>query len=266
MSYIHRFDSLADLVQWVEDHPNLHSREGREQWAGTKDVGDAITLARDGWHDVRKIVDTIRHDVLSRVRDIMQLEIVPDMGVAGGPVDVGTWLNGDPMCHFTFPLEQVNAPRKVLRVLMDPGASARYGATWMANRAGAIAALLEVLQLAGHSLEVMIASPVTDVIPGAVHTPLITAHKAGTMCDIDALMYACGHPSMLRRLIFATRAKFNRRDMGHTASFPRDLLDEVDADVVLNRDEHREYGEPDAGRDPLEWVVWNLKRLNLIGE
>jgi hypothetical protein len=54
--------------------------------------------------------------------------------------------------------------------------------------------------------------------------------------------------------------------MGSTVAIPADLADEVDAQIIVNRDEHRLLGEPDAGNHPTEWVLWHLKRLGLVGE
>jgi len=237
-------------------------------WSGTPDHGAALALARHGWHDIRHLVDATRTMIMERVSEVVDLMPAPTMDVAGAVVDMGVYMTGHPECMIAFPMEPEDRPERVLRVIMDPGASGGYGADWMANRGGAVAALLEILQMLGHSLEIHIVSPVRGVTDG-IHTPLIRAHRAGTPCDIDALMFACGHPSMLRRMIFALRKSRNGGsdyEMGSTVAIPQDLADEVDAQIVVNRDEHRLAGEPDAGRRPTEWVLWHLQRLGLAGE
>lgn len=263
---IDRFDSLHEFVQWCESATPC--RNGDPEWTGTASHDAALALARDGWHDIRHLVDATRTVVMEKVAEVVDFSPTPVLQVAGAVVDMGVYMTGHPECMIAFDPEPENKPEKVLRVVMDPGASAGYGATWMANRGGAVASLLEILQMLGHSLEIHIVSPVKGVTAG-IHTPLIAAHKAGTVCDIDALMFACGHPSMLRRMIFALRKKRNGGsdwEMGSTVAIPDDLASEVDAQIVVNRDEHRLAGEPDAGRQPTEWVLWHLRRLGLTGE
>lgn len=263
---IDRFDSLHEFVQWCETADPC--RSGRAEWAGTESHDDALRLARDGWHDIRHLVDATRSVVMDKVSEVVDFSPTPVLQVAGAAVDMGVYMTGHPECMIAFDPDPENKPEKVLRVVMDPGASARYGATWMANRGGAVASLLEILQMLGHSLEIHIVSPVRGVTAG-IHTPLIAAHKAGTVCDIDALMFACGHPSMLRRMIFTLRKHRNGGSdgrMGRTVAIPQDLADEVDAQIVVNRDEHRLAGEPDAGRQPTEWVLWHLRRLGLVDQ
>jgi len=262
-THIDRFDSLAEFTDWCATAKPVQA--GTDHWSGTPNHDAALRLARDGWHDVRHLVDATRSLVMEKVAQVVDLSPAPVMDVCGSVVDMGVYMTGHPECMIAFTPEPDNKPEKVLRVVMDPGASARYGAEWMANRGGAVASLLEILQMLGHSLEIHIVSPVTGVISGKIHTPLIAAHKAGTVCDIDALMFACGHPSMLRRMIFTLRGSHGW-DMGGTVAIPQDLADEVDAQIVVNRDEHRLAGEPDAGRQPTEWVLWHLRRLGLVDQ
>ena len=262
-THIDRFDSLSDFTEWCSTAEPRSG--GSDHWSGTPSHDAALRLAKDGWHDIRHLVDATRSIVMDKVSEVVQFTHAPIMSVAGAVVDMGVYMTGHPECMIAFDPEPENKPEKVLRIVMDPGASARYKAGWMANRGGAVASLLEILQMLGHSLEIYVVSPVVGVIRGKIHTPLITAHKAGTVCDIDALMFACGHPSMLRRLIFSLRGSHGW-GMGSTVAIPQDLADEVDAQIVVNRDEHRLAGEPDAGLHPTEWVLWHLARLGLVGE
>jgi hypothetical protein len=263
-THVDRFDSLAEFTDWCATASPVQA--GTNDWSGTPDHDSALRLARHGWHDIRHLVDATRSVVMEKVSEVVDFMPNPTMAVAGAVVDMGVYMTGHPECMIAFPMEPEDKPEKVLRVIMDPGASSGYGPEWMANRGGAVASLLEILQMLGHSLEIHIVSPVVDVVAGKIHTPLIAAHRAGTVCDIDALMFACGHPSMLRRMIFTLRGKYSRYDMGRTVAIPQDLADEVDAQIVVNRDEHRLSGEPDAGRHPTEWVLWHLQRLGLVGD
>ena len=265
-THIDRFDSLSDFTEWCSTAEPRSG--GSDHWSGTPSHDAALRLAKDGWHDIRHLVDATRSIVMDKVSEVVQFTHAPIMSVAGAVVDMGVYMTGHPECMIAFDPEPENKPEKVLRIVMDPGASARYKAGWMANRGGAVASLLEILQMLGHSLEIHIVSPVQGVTAG-IHTPLIAAHKAGTVCDIDALMFACGHPSMLRRMIFTLRKHRNGGSdgrMGRTVAIPQDLADEVDAQIVVNRDEHRLAGEPDAGRQPTEWVLWHLRRLGLVDQ
>ena len=108
----------------------------------------------------------------------------------------------------------------------------------------------------------MIASPVTGTIRNKVFTPVIKANEAGTLVDIDNLMFACGHPAMLRRMIFTERLQHSGA-MGTSVPLDTDALGLHDIDLVMQRAEHRSGSEPDAGVQPVEWVLWALRNLEI---
>jgi hypothetical protein len=256
--------SLAEFIANVEGRTYKYEN-GDRGWHGTDSVAEAIDIARKGWDEVRPMVDEHRSAIMSKVRQIVDLEFHPTLEIVGAAVDVAEFLTGVPECMIAFPTEERPTAKRTLRLVMDPGANSSVAADRLAHRGAAVATLLEVLQMIGYSLEVFIASPVKNVVRGAIHTPIVQANQAGQHVDVDALMFACGHPAMLRRLIFTERMQHTRDPWEMGSSVPLELskVGVPDVDMLVQRAEHRSSGEPDAGVDGVGWVLWALQNLGV---
>ena len=257
-----RYETMTEFIDVVKNRPygGVDSVDG---WTGTANYSDAIDLAVDGWEEMRPEVDSIRESIMGHMSEIMDFEFVPTLDVVGAAVDMGEFMTGVPECMVSFPMEERDTVSRVIRIVLDPGGNASVKSRELANRAAAVAALLESLQLSGRSLEIWVASPVKGN-GFSSHSPVVCAHRAGTEVDINSMMFFCGHPSFLRRLIFSHRHMDGLTGMGSSHPISDDLASSVDADVVVQRAEHRGVGEPDAGNEPAEWVVWMCKQLGLI--
>lgn len=256
-------DSLQEFINTVADRAVKHDDGYDTQWHGnTNNVGEALEIAQRGWQEVRPKVDQARSEIMGKVRNFVNLDTTPTWHVAGGVVDMGEFMTGNPECMITFPVTEQSTMKRSLRLVLDPGGNAGVNANELATRGAAVATLLEVLQLMGFSLEVMIASPVRGTINGKIYTPVIKANEAGSLVDIDNLMFACGHPAMLRRMIFTERLQHSR-NMGSSVALDVDALGLHDIDLVMQRAEHRSGSEPDAGYQPVEWILWALRNLEI---
>lgn len=255
--------SLAAFTDTVESRVEKYDSRD-DGWYRSSNTGHAVQIARQGWGEVRPLVDQHRTAIMAKVRELVTLEVTPEFNLWGSAVDMGEYMTGNPECMIDFPLDPNPSVRRSLRLVMDPGGYQGVSADELAHRGAAVATLLEVLQMIGYSLEVFIASPVTGVIQGSVYTPIIQANSAGELVDVDALMFACGHPSMLRRMIFTERLQ-HRANMGTSVALDVGALGLSDIDVVVQRAEHRNVaaGEPDAGRDGVGWVLWALQSLGV---
>lgn len=255
-----KYDTMGEFIAHVDGHPYGPTYD--DGWSGTATYGEALGLARDGWDEQRPTVDAVRSEVIGQLTEIIDMQFHPVLDVSGCAIDMGEFMTGVPECMIQFPTDPAPSIERVIRIVMDPGGNSSVTTTALANRAGAVAALLEVLQLSGRSLEVWVASPVSG--DGfSSHSPVVCAHRAGTECDINSMMFFCGHPSFLRRLIFAHRDMDGLHSMGSSHRISQDLADSVNADLIVQRAEHRASGEPDAGRDPLAWVLYMCKQIGI---
>lgn len=256
-------NSLREFMSTVSDRTVKYDAGSGDWYGYTNDVGEALAIAERGWQEVRPKVDQARSEIMGAVRQFVNVDVVPTWQVAGGEVDIAEFLTGNPECMVTFPVTEQSTMKRSLRLVLDPGGCADVDGEQLATRGAAVATLLEVLQLLGFSLEVMLASPVRGTIRGKVYTPVIKANEAGTLVDIDNLMFACGHPAMLRRMIFTERLQHSGA-MGSSVRLDVDALGLHDIDLVMQRAEHRRGDEPDAGFQPVEWVRWALVNLEIL--
>ena len=256
-----RYELMSAFIDHVKDHPY---DSGDVNWTMTRNYAEALQVAHDGWTERRPQVDAVRSEIMGKITEVIDLEFVPTLDVCGSAIDMGEYMTGVPECMISFPMEERDTTERVVRIILDPGGHADISAEQLANRAAAIAALLEVLQLTGRSLEIWVASPVTAG-RYSEHSPVVCAHKAGTEVDINAMMFFCGHPSFLRRLIFSHRSMDGiGGGMGSTVPISQELADSVGADVIVQRPRNRtDMTEPDAMSHPTEWVVWQCKQLGL---
>jgi hypothetical protein len=120
--------------------------------------------------------------------------------VIGQSLDIASYLTGEPECWLTE--EPIRKPcGKVMRLSIEIGASACIPAQSLANRGQAVIALVNSLELAGHSVEVTIVRSWFNA-KEENYKFLIPVKHAGQALDMKRLQFMLGHPAFLRRLMF----------------------------------------------------------------
>jgi hypothetical protein len=91
-------------------------------------------------------------------------------------------------------------------------------------------------------------------------------HDSNQPLDIDNVMFALAHPSMLRRLVFSVQeqSEFQRnqratRGGGYGTPAPLGLGKVIDFDVTVERLQHTDS----IVTSPLEWIVDKITGLGL---
>lgn len=263
------YDGVADMIGHLRNATDLH-REGTDPvWSGTTSLGEALDLCDKGWTEGRQIVEDTLANLKTSLRDMAE-EMVQVMyhDVAGAYPDMGRYMEGDPECMVEFSTTASTTVGQVCRILVDCGANANYTSDWMARRAAAITAFIEVLTAVGKSVEVWVASPVTHGSNG-IHDTVICAHRAGATLNVADIAYLLGHPSMLRHCVFQTRWDYATgfHDQGMGATYGKHLeqtVEMVQPDVMIQRAENEPREVPDPARDPLKWVRYQAEKLGLL--
>jgi hypothetical protein len=259
MEIIRKFNSVEEFVAPIVASPARHYNGSSGVEYGADSVAAALQIAAEGWKEQRPTAARVMGSVMEYVADRVDLMPQMAMDVCGASVDMGAYMTGEPECMLSFPIVPQERTDKVLRILLDPGASASYSANYLATRAAAVAALLDVLQVLGHSLEIWLASPVRNRNI-KIHATVTKVNEAGRHVSLDDIMFWCGHPALLRRLVF-THRHMDGIDgtMGATIKMPEAVKKVVDPHMVIERGEN--VGGIDAGYDPEGWVLHTLKDL-----
>lgn len=264
-----RFDSLWEMLDYANDNTNKgQSEQGDESFSETKDWADAYRLGKDGWQASRPKVDAMLEALRDRIGQRLDMALSVRWDVSGGVVDVGRWCAGLPDHMIDFPIEPQEKMGKVVRLFIDYGASSSYTSEYMRQRGVAILALIDTLKTLGVSMEIWGETAVSNTNSTAIHSTVVRLHEPSNRLDIDELMFALGHPSMLRRVTFGVRERskvarsINAYAGGgygktRTMLFARDMQ----ADVRIER---LENGNSTMMADPVEWVMQTVTGLGLV--
>ena len=102
-----------------------------------------------------------------------------------------------------------------------------------------------------------------------VHSTLIKLHDSKERIDIDNLMFAIAHPSMLRRIGFSVMEQskwgpapsITKRGGGYGQAHKVNCTKHIEADVVVDKFED---GSGDFDSNALQWIMSTVTGLGLV--
>lgn len=200
------FSSLAELIRYIDGLPGYSGPRAagwstsEPTWRGTASMSDAIKLANDGWktgvEQSKEILEIIHADNAEQKQSVY--------GVAGGRVNVGKMLSGNPL-HMKRKAKQ--PAKRVITLLVDIAMIATITAETAILKAACIAAIVDLLEMKQYSCDIIAVASTADVNTDAAasHTT-VRIKSAGEALNINDLVFALGHPSMQRRFHFALKS------------------------------------------------------------
>ena len=226
------------------------SREHGEDFTGTSSFSEACELATEGWPDGRwKVAQAVEAIWDSGAAEISSGKLA-EYDVAGYLPDVPSYVAGDPCHMINLGEEEGSAP--VIKILINISASCAIPPKALMNRAASLAALVDVIEGRGSSCEVSVVDGSgcncevkADMKRGDSHKNqrvwygITNVKSADVPIDLAQMAFTVGHPSMLRRLMFAacevdpfTDPRYKGStdwagDYRNTYGFPLDVPDEV---------------------------------------
>lgn len=270
--------SSIDALLIDNRRPKTHNYSGndssrseassRTKWYMTDTYDDSVALATDGWSEIRPKVDEIAAPLRERLS--ARFDTAPDRqyDVCGSLVDVAQFMSGEPECMVSFMPQPERSGGKVVRLLVNIIAPASTRPETLMRRGITVLALAEAIEMVGGSCEVVIGYGVNGANRRSSTLDIITTVKSATETpDTDRFLYALGHPSMMRRQMFAVCERLTPEQItamgfdysGHALGICRDVNPEVvEADLVIG------YGSAETARmvnDPEAWVIGQLKGL-----
>lgn len=266
---IYTYDSIKDFVKHCDTNRDRTGRgtssdTTRPDWAGSKNWGEAYDLAVNGWQAKRPTVNAILDPLREMLADKLSIVTERQHDMVGYEPDIDRFLAGELECMFEDVFVEAPKQGKVYRVLVSGSVSGFVSGETLLKRGIAILALIEAFQMVGSDLEVWTEFS-SEGRDGHIATVLVKLHAAGSMLDINSVMFPLAHPSWLRRFFFAAlEALPNRADFsayeGGGYGRPRDLLgvDVIDPTFTLTKGgESTQTRQMD--KDPLGFVLDTLK-------
>lgn len=202
------FDDWDTLIDYVEAQPvaDTWSDNGRvlaseEPGAdsATKNMGEAISLARYGWENGRAHMN----DAARNVTETMSTESSPliSLDVAGAYPVAALAAAGEPlnMVHLE-PTE--NRIKHVFRLVVETIYPHHVEPRSVNNWGGAIVSWIDAVESRGHRVELLGGYPSKGVRGGDKFFPTVTLKEANQPVEIDRLAFMLAHPANLRRLFF----------------------------------------------------------------
>jgi hypothetical protein len=216
--HVTRFSSLMDFYDTaINGTTDLPERErssrnieaGDDSWTKVQRFSDMEPLALRGWKEGREKVIPMA-DYLSNL--IGSRVIRPNLtwDVAGGCVDVGKYLQGEPDCMLDFQSKVLEGAGKIVTITVNITASCHVNQQSIINRGAAICAFIDLLNQSGYTCElncVETCRPSTGYTYGEAKDHQcdnwIPVKQAEDVLDEDAISFVLMHPGILRRFVFS---------------------------------------------------------------
>lgn len=264
MYHLWEFDHVRDVVALAATN---EAPEVSNDWDGnmnlTKDLGEAIDMFRDGWHDIRDMVDGTLEPLREELGRILSVETVRVHDMCGFEPDIDRYLAGELECMWDDMMVEAPKDGKVFRMLVDCSMTWNNRPADIAKRGAALCALVEACIILGFQMEIWVEHTVKSPTKEEWGTVLAKVCEAGEPMDIDTTMFVIGHPDFNRRILWATgelddvrRETFGFR-RGSCYGYCRQgshYADKVGASVVVTLD-----GNNVLTYKPMDWILDQLE-------
>jgi hypothetical protein len=192
----------------------LASLKPSSDWNGNLTLAEAIACLENGWLDAPPIPLVTIPNAPSFIPDIDY-----NYDVTGNSLDVATYITGIPE-HWFAP-EFTNRPSDtIVKLSIEVGGSWKVEPHELRNRGQAVIALVNSLEIAGLSVELVLVSSWISAA-GITNTMLLPVKRAGQPLDMNRLQFMLISPAFYRRCIFAMHEHVQNKSMFECNSFSR---------------------------------------------
>lgn len=235
------------------------SKTGKESFCGSSSLEESIQIARDG-----KDVESVLLGIDSICGNGNEISSVYD--VAGGCVDIGSYLTNDPCCMIDF-VSQNN--QRMVDVYIDPCENGGVGSDVFRNKSIVAASLVDKLESDGYRCRVVVMLRVdASRANKGIYYAEICIKNYHQNLSIGQIVGCCSQ-SFFRRIGFAwiermfAEDECNASDYGYGRSYP--LKDnEIDNNtiVVSNTNSGGIYNSIDDAKQSVTKLINNYKLKN----
>lgn len=199
------FVAFAREEHRATDQFSARQNAPRDGWDFSAGFDGALDLAIHGWKQGEDTVKRISGALITRVSNkIVQHDI--QYNVEGAQVDIGRFCEGEPECWQDWHESEVRGDAKQLvRIVFNCSVSSGVDATVILARGATIAALTELLEIAGHRVEVILCWGGNCYGEGGYGFVggEVMVKPSDQPLDLGRMAFALAHPACFRRLIFS---------------------------------------------------------------
>lgn len=211
--------------------------------------------------DAEKLVSYVEETVAA---DLFATTFTSTWEVAGGSVDVGRFLAGEPECMLESQAIRISRHGRAVRIAVPVNYSCSVPAEYILRRGAAIMALVDILARAQHPVEIW--AGMCNSRREARSCILVKVQAANEPLDMGRVMFALAHPAMLRQLGFAAEQTFPdsvRKAMGYVrgggyGGAPFDVretdFDETDGTTIVLPPIATGHADTWTEAQALEWI------------
>lgn len=216
------FSTWNEFVSYVDKTPcempdatraSRHSTNGEDytQFTKAKSWDHIMQLARDGWPEGLARSKSITKALFDKVSEMIErIDVKHD--IEGHAIDVSRYLDGEPECWLKFEnvIQEAEAGHKLIKLTFNVTVSAGVSTEVIIRKGATISALVELLEYAGHRVELTIVDssgnrrlnpeggPVKPIA-----TFIVRLKEFDQNLDMGLVTYALCHPSVARGLMFS---------------------------------------------------------------
>jgi len=201
-------DSLAEAIELANGKPSAgwkcsdvtSKATSSPSWYQTDSWPACQKLIAEGWVEGReKVAANLAAIFASGAAELSCGDAVAHE-VGGAYPDVPLYVAGE-VCHMVNEGDQLGE-KPIIKLIVNTAANCSIKGERLINRGAAITALVDEIESAGNSCEIIATWPAKARRGGAFYAPMVRIKAAGEIVPIDDLAFALGHPSMVRRVFF----------------------------------------------------------------
>lgn len=239
---------------WLSEHDAYMAASS---FNGGVSQADALRMVRDGWPEGAARVARLRD------RIVANRPLGPRMArwdVAGAYPSVPRALSGNPLNMRR--IDTTRTRRKpVVTLVNHMGGLADVDADCFTNKAAVVAAIVDVIEAAGYSVNLLGVS--LAHANGHLAATVVQVKEPGAAVDIARIAFALGHVAMFRQVVFglrfSDRANARMEGSGSTADFPKDnVAPDVFILPSMNSNADKFATEDKAATDGLAYFIGEL--------
>lgn len=270
------FKSWGEFVDKAEngksalpDDQRASNTDQSEDWTKVKNKAEAIKLANEGWPQGTKSIKDMATPMFNHVSKMIErVEVNHD--IEGHAIDVARFVDGEPEAWLKFEnvIQEAENGHRMIRIAFNVSVSAGVNTEVIIRKGAAAAALVELLEYAGHRVELIVCHSAKNY-GGDTTEEYIRLKEFDQNLDINVLSFALAHPAMLRCLVFSVNEQYPMetvRAMGYrrsdTYGRPTDIPEENQGDIYIGKSygEDRQWDTPESAE---AWVIDNLKKQGI---